>query len=518
MVKGLRFENVLLLLLTGAVCGCGEVVSREPPRTGRDWTSPVVGMEFAWVEELGLWVGKFEVTNQEYRRKVLGHDSGEVHGHSLNGERQPAVNLTFEQMREYAAWLTKRDRALPGGYRYRLPTGDEWTTIVECGDGRRYPWGNQWPPISGEAGNYHGEEGAGSAGRIADYNDGFPVTAPVDELWRSPWGLYGVGGNVAETTTDAPGGDFEGWRGGSWLSHTRDGLRSSYRFAYIASRRYNHVGFRLILCRGAAPPPAEPPEAWEPAIPSLPTPVEPEVPTEPDPPAEVVDQPVVGQDWTSPKTGMELVWIPALELWVGRHEVTNQEYRKKESEHDSGRYQRHSLNGERQPVVYIELEAPAAYAAWLTEQERNAGHLPEGYRYRLPTDDEWTILAQCGDNREYPWGNQWPPPSGQAGNYHGREGARTWPKIEGYFDGFPVTAPVDELWRNPWGLRGVGGNVWEITTRIPNGDFEAWRGGSWSDSSQAVLRCLYRETSRLESYRTNIFGFRLVLSATDQPD
>ncbi len=46
--------------------------------------------------------------------------------------------------------------------------------------------------------------------------------------------------------------------------------------------------------------------------------------------------PVSDRNWRSPSTGMEFVWIPQMEMWVGKYEVTNEEYRKKEPEHDSG--------------------------------------------------------------------------------------------------------------------------------------------------------------------------------------
>ncbi len=193
--------------------------------------------------------------------------------------------------------------------------------------------------------------------------------------------------------------------------------------------------------------------------------------------------------WTSPATSMEFVWIPQMKMWVGKYEVTNAEYRKKEPGHDSGEYKGHTLNRDRQPVVQVNFNDAKTYAEWMTERDR--GVLPEGYKYRLPSEAEWLTYAQCGDGREYPWGNNWPPKSGQAGNYHGREGAGEWEKIPGYNDGFPVTAPVDELWKNPWGLAGVGGNVWEVCASDSTGEsFETWRGASWHNNRHPLKgRC-----------------------------
>lgn len=225
-------------------------------------------------------------------------------------------------------------------------------------------------------------------------------------------------------------------------------------------------------------------------------------------PAAQTAGPVAGQNWRSPSTGMEFVWIEQMGLWVGKFEVTNGEYRQKEPGHDSRQFRGHSLNHDRQPVVFVNFDDAKAYAAWLTEQDRRAGWLPEGYRYRLPTGDEWTTFAQVGDGREYPWGDG-PLTSGQAGNYHGEEGARSWSRITGYNDGFPVTAKVDELWENPWGLSGVGGNVWEVTTIIPGGDFDAWRGASWANFRHVHISYRY---GYVPSTRHSNFGFRLLLS------
>ena len=161
--------------------------------------------------------------------------------------------------------------------------------------------------------------------------------------------------------------------------------------------------------------------------------------------------PVAGTDWKVPDIGMEFVWIGALDIWVGKYEVTNEEYRKFKPDHDSKSYETYSLNGDRQPVVYVNYEDATAYVKWLTERERKAGRLPPGYCYRLPSDDEWTAFCQCGDNREYPWGNSMPP---KYGNYN---------QMDDYNDGFPVTCPVEKSGKNDWGLYGVGGNACECT-------------------------------------------------------
>jgi len=209
-----------------------------------------------------------------------------------------------------------------------------------------------------------------------------------------------------------------------------------------------------------------------------------------------------GQLWTSPATGMEFVWIEALKIWVGKYEVTNGEYRRFKADHTSKDYNGHTLDGDRQPVVYVNFDDAVAFARWMTERDLANGRLPKDLRYRLPTEAEFLAYAQVGRNWEYPWGNNWPPVSGKAGNYG----------VDGYNDGYAVTAPVEKSWMNPWRLYGVGGNVWEVTASdATNRAFGAWRGGSWYNNYPGILRSGYRN-DYAGSTRNHGNGFRLVLS------
>ena len=129
-------------------------------------------------------------------------------------------------------------------------------------------------------------------------------------------------------------------------------------------------------------------------------------------------------------------------------------------------------------------------------------------QYRLPNGDEWTTFAQCGDDREHPWGNEWPP---KYGNYSGVSDAGSY-TIDGYNGGFPVTCPVEESGKNDWGLHGVGGNVWEWTSELhTDKEQRALRGASWSDFIQGSLLCEVRAYDHPSS-RYGYFGFRLLLS------
>ncbi len=168
--------------------------------------------------------------------------------------------VDFNDARDYAEWMTEKDiGVMLSGYRYRLPTEDEWVTYARCGDGREFPWGNSWPPVSGEAGNYLDTTAVLSWGErisglieIPGYTDGHAVAAPVDELWVNPWGLAGAGGNVWEICAPASaGGSFEGWRGASWRMGSKDSLHYSTVLlpGQFQMTRGFDCGFRLVLSR-----------------------------------------------------------------------------------------------------------------------------------------------------------------------------------------------------------------------------------------------------------------------------
>jgi hypothetical protein len=225
--------------------------------------------------------------------------------------------------------------------------------------------------------------------------------------------------------------------------------------------------------------------------------------------------PEPGKNWVSPTTGMEFIWIPALEMWVGRFEVTNAEYRLMKPDHDSGEHDGHSLNQPRQPVTRINFQDAMDYANWLMQNERREGNLPRELRVRLPTKYEFEAYAQVGQGWRYPWGNDWPPTSGRAGNYYGaeappRQGYRS--DLADYNDGFPVSAPVEESWENPWGLFGVGGNVKEATLwYAQHQHFGGWRGASWEDDHMSFLMIDVSNTGGGAQFRNRSHGFRLII-------
>ena len=162
-------------------------------------------------------------------------------------------------------------------------------------------------------------------------------------------------------------------------------------------------------------------------------------------------------------------------FYMGINEVTNAQFRQFQSEHRSGSLKKHTLSGPRQPVVQVTWEQAALFCNWLSAKEslppvyETSGNgvvvvKPTGTGYRLPTEAEWEYCARFRDNRvtaKYPWGKGFPPPD-RAGNF-ADQSARDLlaTTLDGYNDGYPVTAPTGQFTASPLGLFDLGGNVAE---------------------------------------------------------
>jgi formylglycine-generating enzyme required for sulfatase activity len=204
-------------------------------------------------------------------------------------------------------------------------------------------------------------------------------------------------------------------------------------------------------------------------------------------------------------------------------EVTNAQFRRFQSEHNSGQVQGNSLNGDDQPAVRVSWLDAARFCNWLSEQEGLAlfyqisGGQVTGINrastgYRLPTEAEWEWAARTGsgDLLRFPWGEEFPP-NNVTGNYADVSASQiTGRFLTPYNDGFAVSAPVGSFSANARGLHDMGGNVAEWVSdyyAIPTatGDAEVdplgpdsgtdrvIRGASWAHGTVVELRLAFRD-------------------------
>ncbi|MEM9016651.1 MAG: SUMF1/EgtB/PvdO family nonheme iron enzyme [Verrucomicrobiota bacterium] len=182
-----------------------------------------------------------------------------------------------------------------------------------------------------------------------------------------------------------------------------------------------------------------------------------------------------------------------------------------------------------QPITMVTWDDAKAFCDWLTIEERSQGVLRPNQRYRLPTDEEWSIAVglppETGNTPEeksnnpviehYPWANRkWPPPL-NAGNYGGLESVTEGsPKsIDKTFrDNHPFTGPVGAYPANQFGISDLGGSVWEWCEDLFDGSSNkrVIRGASWNNVYQNRIKSTFRNSDPPQS-RFNNVGFRCVL-------
>ncbi len=176
------------------------------------------------------------------------------------------------------------------------------------------------------------------------------------------------------------------------------------------------------------------------------------------------------------------------------------------------------------PVVGVSLKDAENFCQWLTEVERTSGKIESNEEYRLPTDLEWSRMAELAGEtgatperrdskvrKHFPWGAEWPPPPG-SGNFADKSAKGRY-VLKGYDDGFEKTSPVGNYKPNPLGIYDLAGNVWEWVSDAYSGDtgLQVVRGGAWNVSERDLLLSSYRNAVP-PTIREGLYGFRCVLS------
>jgi len=206
------------------------------------------------------WIDKTEVTLASYMAfcTATGRPGPRKAWWAMNAPVCPVVNVSREDAMAYAKFNKKT-----------LPTEAQWEKACRGTDGRRFSWGEDWPPIM-MVGNL-GPEITGYVDPVLHPNE---VVLPSNQKeLGSPWGVYGMTGSVWEWTADwyavdiyktnpkkNPTGLQTGTlgivRGGAWYQNTLDVYRCAARLPYDPTIKSAHVGFRCVQAIPAEETPA----------------------------------------------------------------------------------------------------------------------------------------------------------------------------------------------------------------------------------------------------------------------
>ena len=175
-------------------------------------------------------------------------------------------------------------------------------------------------------------------------------------------------------------------------------------------------------------------------------------------------------------------------------------------------------------MYFVSHDEATEFCRELTESERKAGQLPDGWEYRLPTEAQWEYACRAGTKTATAFGESI---GGKQANIDGDQpynGAEYGPNLK-------RTCEVGSYQANAWGLHDMHGNEFEwcrdwyhaqlpggvdpdlsAVKGLPNRDgtySRVRRGGAWMDDDKfcrSAMRLRYEPERRADH-----IGFRVVV-------
>ncbi len=223
----------------------------------------------------GFWMGKYEVTNAQFRRFRVGHKINRTPtAQPLNNDNQPAVLVSWNDAKMFAKWLTEQNK---GKYNFRLPTEAEWE--YACRAGKSEPAYND-DNICNYANIHDKRSKSLNLFHWKHYqcDDKYAATAPIGRFEPNAFELFDMLGNASEWCEDEYNRDAYSKhqrnnplfnsknktsgnpkpgsvkktaastrvvRGGNWKTGPKH-IRCADRGKYASTLGQNSIGFRLV--------------------------------------------------------------------------------------------------------------------------------------------------------------------------------------------------------------------------------------------------------------------------------
>lgn len=215
-----------------------EMIWCRPGAFKMETHGPNDNAQYSVILRKGFYLGKFEVTQEEYE-KVMG-----VNPSRFKGQKLPVENVSWHDAVAFCETLNEREDK-PSGWKFKLPTEAQWEYACRAGSITKYAWGND---INSKMANYKESE--------------INKTVEVGQYRSNQWGFYDMHGNLWEWCSDwyapypskltrDPQGPQEGRckaiRGGSWIN-PKENITSGQRCDGVGPNTKNErLGFRLCL-------------------------------------------------------------------------------------------------------------------------------------------------------------------------------------------------------------------------------------------------------------------------------
>ena len=224
-------------------------------------------------------------------------------------------------------------------------------------------------------------------------------------------------------------------------------------------------------------------------------------------------------------------------FWMGQTEVTQSQWKRlmgltlrEQRAKDPGQprplgdgsKRDHAGEGPDHPIYFINFADASEFCRKLTDEERQAGRLPDGLEYRLPTEAQWEFACRAGTSTATAFGDAL---GSLQANFDGSKpygDAAVGPYLK-------EITPVGRYPANAWGLHDMHGNLWEWCldgyqetlpgdvdpVGVPSSSRRSYRGGCWHNPGILCLSTDRGWGPAESDGRGSGMGFRVALVPAD---